>query len=163
MTEKELITYLQNIKKEEERLHMQKKKLYNEIETLEEAIQRNSFGSHNDDAGTVLYTSFDKSKIHRILMRSYRDIDDELDAVAAQLITINDQEENIKRLWRCINMLPIRQAEVIEALYIEGMAWNDYEKITCQSHAALGRLRKKAIEHLLYLYAAKNDKMEAES
>ncbi len=163
MTEKELITYLQNIIKEEERLHIQKKKLYNEIETLEEAIQRNSFSSHNDDAGTVLSTGFDKSKLHRILMRSYRDIDNELDAVAAQLIAINEQEENIKKMWRCINMLPIRQAEVIEALYIEGMAWNDYEKITCQSHAALGRLRKKAIKHLLSLYAAKNDKMEAES
>lgn len=163
MTEKELITYLQNIKKEEERLHMQKKKLYNEIETLEEAIQRNSFSCHNDDAGTVLSTGFDKSKLHRILMRSYRDIDNELDAVAAQLIAINEQKENIKKMWRCINMLPIRQAEVIEALYIEGMAWNDYEKITCQSHAALGRLRKKAIKHLLSLYVAKNDKMEAES
>lgn len=162
MTEKELITYLQNINKEEERLHMQKKKLYNEIETLEEAIRRNSF-SNTDDAGTVLSTGFDKSKLHRILMRSYRDLENELDAVAAQLIAINEQEEDIKKIWRCINMLPIRQAEVIEALYIEGMAWNDYEKITCQSHAALGRLRKKAIKHLLSLYAAKNNNMEAES
>lgn len=155
MTEKELITYLQNIKKEEERLHMQKKKLYNEIETLEEAIQRNSFSSHNDDAGTVLYTGFDKSKIHRILMRSYRDIDDELDAVAAQLITINDQEENIKRIWRCINMLPINQAEVIEAIYIDNMKWQDYAKTTCQSIATVGRIRKKAIENLLFFYCKK--------
>lgn len=152
MTEKELIQYLLDMKGQEARLQEQKEKLHSKIESLEEAIQRNSFGSRDDDAGMVSSGSFDKNKLHRILMRAYRDIDNELDAVAEELIMIGEQEEKIKRMLHCINLLPISQAEAIEALYINGMSWQEYAKATCQSKATIGRIRKAAIKHLLKMY-----------
>lgn len=152
MTEKELIKYLQDMKGQEARLQEQKKKLHSKIESLEEAIQRNSFGSRDDDAEMVPSGGFDKNKLHRILMRAYRDIDNELDAVAEELIIIENQEEKIKQMLRYINLLPISQAEAIEALYINGMSWQEYAKATCQSRATIGRIRKEAIKNLLRMY-----------
>lgn len=147
-----MILYLQDMRGKEERLQEKKRELYGKIETLEEAIERNTFAKRENEDDILTGGSYDKDKLYRILMLAYKDIDDELEYTAGQLLDLFEQEEKLKKMWRCIDRLPPRQAEVIEALCIDGVRWLDYARVVCQSRASVGRVRKKAIENLLSLY-----------
>ena len=70
MTKKEMIAFLKGMDKRKEYPENEKSRLKGSVETLEEAIQRNTFSKPDDDAGVVSGTFSPDSSIHHAAPRS---------------------------------------------------------------------------------------------
>lgn len=155
MSEGEMIEYLQNMDTLEESLFFERKELEEQIESLEEAIRRNSFrGKADDDGASRLLSGGSRSedRLYRILRNSYQDIENEIRDVTKELWNVDRKEQQMRNIRKCLTRLPYYQREILEDLYMRGIEWQNFAKKHSMSRATIFRARKRAMENLLALY-----------
>ena len=104
MTKKEMIAFLKGMDKRKEYLENKKSRLKGSVETLEEAIQRNTFSKPDDDAGVVSGT-FSPDKVFRVLLNSQRDIEEETKSMVYRMRDIYTAEDQIDFVRYCLLQL----------------------------------------------------------
>ena len=150
MDETEMKQYLHEMNTLEEKINKRKKQAYQEVESLEECIERNSFPStvrEYTPSGVGM-----KDKVFDILQKAYRDIDRQLEELSQELLQISEEEEKMFFVKRCIRGLPLTQADLIKELVIDGCSWELFAKRNYVSKATISRRRKTAMRNLLFLY-----------
>ena len=70
-------------------------------------------------------------------------------------------DEEITFLEGAIRELPEELSEVMRAMVIGGLSWEDTEYASCQARSTLSSKRKKAIDALVRIYQIRASQMEA--
>ncbi len=152
MTEREMTDYLKDFKKTGDAILEKKRRILNTVETMEDAIQRNTFGGPNEEVTSFNNDFSSKDKNYKVLIRSYRDIEEEMKDILKRLWLLLEEKEKYEYVQHCLDRLPVLQEEIIKALYIDGMKWEDYGRLHYISHTTVARNRKRAMDNLLVLY-----------
>ena len=76
MTRQEMIEFLRGMNMKQAWLEEEKRRLKGTIETMEDAIVRNTFSKNNDESG-ILSSGFCADKVLKILLSSERDIEEQ--------------------------------------------------------------------------------------
>lgn len=150
MNEMEMKQYLQEMQVLETKIYERKKEAYEKVETLEECIERNSFPPTVREYSSSGIGKTDRT--YDILEKSYMDIKRQMDDVSQELLQINEEEEKMYFVKKCIRELPMLQADIITELGIKGCSWEVFARNNYMSKATVSRKRRRAMEHLLMLY-----------
>ncbi|EET62402.1 hypothetical protein BRYFOR_05437 [Marvinbryantia formatexigens DSM 14469] len=150
MTEQQMTDYLKGMDGLKCRIAERRDRLYRQVETLEECIERNTF-RHPEEGGTAAPPG-GGDKLYRIWKKTRQDIEREIGDMAYQFMQLEQEEEKLAYVCRCLDMLYLPQRELIEELYIQGVSWTAFAREHCISIATLGRNRRNAMNSLLELY-----------
>lgn len=150
MTEQQMADYLQEMNRLEERIGNRRKEIYREVETIEECIERNTFFRGNGEGNSSGHYRGDA--VYRILMRTYRDYEEQIEQINQELLQMLEEEEKIRYIRNCLWKLPMKQSEILLDLYVNGMKWEKYAKRNYVSRATVFRNRKTALKNLLVIY-----------
>ena len=86
MTEADMAEYLQNLGALEEGIRYERNELMKQVESLEEAIERNTFRNSDGSSGLRTVISQDtRDKVFHILQKAYRSIEQEIEQATHEL------------------------------------------------------------------------------
>ena len=145
MTRPEMIEFLKGINQREKYLDEEKRLVKVSVETLEEAIQRNSFAKNPDESG-IVSRGFSPDKVLHVLLNSERDIEEETISMVCRMRDLYELEDQIDFVRTCILQIPAKEQFLINSV-IEALA-----KQTSLSPSYLYRKLKSALERLLTVY-----------
>lgn len=153
MTEADMTEYLQNLGALEEGILRERNELMKQVESLEEAIERNTFRNSDVSSGLRTIISEDtRDKVFHILQKAYRSIEQEIEQATHELWEVDKKEQKMRTVKKCLARLPYCQREILEDLYVKGIDWQDYAEKHALSRATVFRARKRALDNLLVLY-----------
>ena len=151
MTKKEMIAFLKGMDKRKEYLENEKSRLKGSVETLEEAIQRNTFSKPDDDAGAVSGT-FSPDKVFRVLLNSQRDIEEETKSMVYRMRDIYSAEDQIDFVRYCLLQLNGDDQFLLNEIYVKDAMIENMMKTLSMSQSNVYRLLQRALERLLEVY-----------
>ena len=151
MDKEEMVEFLKGIKRWELILKEEKKQLIGSVETLDEAIHRNTFSRKMDESG-IHGSGFSPDKVLHILLNSQRDIMEEMRTRVNRLRLIYETEDQIDFVRNCLLQIPPREQQVIRGLYLNDMLIDTLAKNMDLSKSYLYKLLKKAMDDLLTVY-----------
>ncbi len=151
MTKDEMIQFLKGMRKQKEYLETEKDRLKGSVETLEEAIQRNSFSRKADDSG-VISGSFSADKVLHVLLNSQRDIEEETRSMVKRMQEIYMVEDRMDLVNSCLLQIPVREQSLITEFYINDVVIETLSKKTNLSPSYFYRILRSGMRKLLDLY-----------
>ena len=158
MEKEEMVEFLKGMKRWQQILNEEKDQLKGSVETLEEAIHRNTFSRKADDSG-IRAPGFSPDKVLHILLNSQRDILEEMRSMVNRLRRIYETEDQIDFVRCCLLQIPPREQQVIRGIYFNGILIDSLAKSMDLSRSYLYKLLQKALDDLLAVY---NSRCEAE-
>ena len=159
MTRTEMIRFLKSMDKRMEYLSREKERLKSSVETLEEAIQRNTFSKPNDDSGVISGT-FSPDKIFRVLLNSQRDIEEETRGMFFRLRDIYMAEDQIDFVKYCLLQLSGEDQFFINEVYVKDVMTENMANNLSMSRSNVYRILQIALKRLLDLYNSGCEKAE---
>ena len=153
MTKTEMIEFLKGMNRKEKVLEEEKKTLRSSVETMEEAIIRNSFAKSVDTASPSS-SAFSPDRVLKILLNSQRDIELETKAMVLHLRDIYEKEDQIDFVRRCLRKLNGEDQALIRDAYINDTVIDHLSQRWCFSRSQLYRKLSKAIDALVTVYNA---------
>ena len=117
MTKKEMIDFLRGFKRKKALLAEDKEKIVKSVETLEEAIRRNTF-SRNADATGITSPGFSTDKVLRILIRAANDVEEETEDMIRMMGVILGQEDELNYVESCIAKVQRDKQFLIREVYL---------------------------------------------
>lgn len=160
MTRGEMITFLKGMDKRRAYLESEKSRLKGNVETLEEAIQRNTFSKPDNDAG-VISGSFSPDKVFRVLLNSQRDIEEETRSMVFRMRDLYEAEDQIDFVKYCLLQLSGQDQFLLNEVYVKDGMVDDMTRTMCMSKSNVYRLLQLALKRLLDLYNARCQEMES--
>ena len=155
MTEADMAEYLQNLGALEEGIRYERNELMKQVESLEEAIERNTFRNSDGSSGLRTVISQDtRDKVFHILQKAYRSIEQEIEQATHELWELDKKEQKMRNVKKCLARLPFCFCEILEELYVKGIDWQIFAEKHAQSRATVFRARKRALDNLLVIYNA---------
>ena len=152
MTREEMIIFLKGMDTKEKQLKEAKMRVRSSVETLEDAIKRNSFAKRTENVGGTGGVSTDK--VLKILMSSHRDIAMETVNMVRVMQDIYEREDQIGFVKRCLWQLDVTDQQVIGEIYIKQETLVSASFTFNISISQLHRRALKAVDRLLELYNA---------
>lgn len=116
MNRKQMINFLRDMEKRKETLKAEKVRIRSSVESMEEAIHRNTF-SHMDNVGSFT-PGYNPDKVLHILLNSERDTEEETRSMVGQMQVIYEMEDEISYVQQCILCLPGIDRELITEVFI---------------------------------------------
>lgn len=117
MDRKQMTEFLRELKALQETVKKEKLKIRSCVETMEEAIVRNTF-SHKENDGSS-NKGFKSDKVLRVLLDSERDIEEETRVMVQRMRAIYEIEDEIDCVNSCVCALRGIDREIITDVYIE--------------------------------------------
>ena len=154
MTAEEMIEFLRDLNMKKAYLAEEKLRIEKSVESLDEAIRRNTFSKKGDDLG-IMNGGYNTDKVLKILLDSLKDIDEETRSSAVSLYNILVQEDEIEALEECLSRLGTREMKLLKEVYIQG---SSAELISDEMGLSFGyayRIMRKAVKKLVGLYNSK--------
>ena len=71
------------------------------------------------------------------------------------MLEVEKEREEIHRIWLCFQMLPKKEYEILQKLYVDHRPYKEVELDSGISHRAFERIRKHAIELIQKAYESK--------
>lgn len=153
MTRAEMITFLRGMNRKQEFLEEEKRRLRGSIETMEEAIARNTF-SRKADEGTASSPGFSPDKVLRILLNSERDIEEQTKAMVYRMRDLYEEEDQIEYIRRLILQMDGKDQRLLNEVYIQDVVVDQAHEKLGMSRSNLYRLLQRAVQRLLDRYNA---------
>ena len=150
---REMVEFLKEMEKKQDFLKEEHKRLKNSIETMEEAIRRNTFSKRMDDIGTISGL-FSADKVLRILLNSERDIEEETKRMVMRMMDIYTEEEKIEYVRRCLMKMDMQDQFLLREAYINDVMVEHLVLKMNMSKSNLYRLLQRAVERLVKTYNA---------
>ena len=160
MTKAEMIHFLKGMESRQEYLEDEKARLRGCIETLEEAIQRNTFSKPEDEAG-VISNTFTPDKVLKVLLNSRRDIEEETKSMVFRMRDIYTAEDQIDFVRYCLLQLSGQDQFLLNEAYVKDVMIENMMKTMSMSQSNVYRLLQRALKRLLDLYNARCQEMES--
>ncbi len=151
MTRPEMIEFLKGINQRQKFLDEEKRLVKGSVETLEEAIQRNSFAKNPDESG-IISGGFSPDKVFHVLLNSERDIEEETRSMVCRMRDLYEMEDQIDFVRTCILQIPAKEQFLINEFYIKDSVIEVLSTQTNLSPSYLYRKLKSALERLLTVY-----------
>lgn len=110
MDVQELAEYLAHLADMEKMLHNRENDVMHEVESLDSAMERNS--RTHIVAGKVIdemESTSQKDRLYYALMRSRQDVEEQIEEVIEELVTISREKCKITLLKKCIAKLPKKE------------------------------------------------------
>lgn len=107
MTEQQMTDYTKGMDGLKCRIAERRDRLYRQVETLEECIERNTF-RHPEEGGTAAPPG-GGDKLYRIWKKTRQDIEREIGDMAYQFMQLEQEEEKLAYVCRCLDMLYLPQ------------------------------------------------------
>ena len=149
MDVQELAEYLAHLADMEKMLHNRENDVMHEVESLDSAMERNS--RTRIVAGKVIdemESTSQKDRLYYALMRSRQDVEEQIEEVIEELVTISREKCKITLLKKCIATLPKKEQEIVNHICIQGEKWQVYGKMAGLSVSTISRIRGRALEQL---------------
>ena len=118
MTREEMADFLRNMKARQAALKEEKGQLLGSVETLEEAIKRNSFARMDSDGSG--FQGFNPDKVLKVLLDSQRDIEEETRYMAKRMHFIYEMEDQIDYVEDCLFRLEEAERKLLMEAYVKG-------------------------------------------
>ena len=149
MDVQELAEYLAHLADMEKMLHNRENDVMHEVESLDSAMERNS--RTRIVAGKVIdemESTSQKDRLYYALMRSRQDVEEQIEEVIEELVTISREKCKIILLKKCIAKLPKKEPEIVNHICIQGEKWQVYGKMAGLSVSTISGIRGRALEQL---------------
>ena len=146
-----MVEFLRGMTRKQKYLADEKKRLLGTIETMEQAIERNTFSRKSDDTG-IVSSSFSPDKIFRILLDSQRDIEEETKNMVLQMRDIYIEEAQIDYVRKCLLQMNGQDQQLIQEVYINDVVVDRLTGKMNLSKSSMYRMLQRAVERLLDLY-----------
>ena len=154
MDVQELAEYLAHLTDMEKMLHNRENDVMHEVESLDSAMERNS--RTRIVAGKVIdemESTSQKDRLYYALMRSRQDVEEQIEEVIEELVTISREKCKITLLKKCIAKLPKKEQEIVNHICIQGEKWQVYGKMAGLSVSTISRIRGRALEQLREIFS----------
>ena len=129
------------------------------VETMEEAIRRNTFSRKGTDDG-IISGGFSPDKVLRVLLNSERDIEEETRDMVFRMRDIYETEDQIALVRRCLHQMPARDEHLLTEAYIDDVRIDYLEEEMSLSRGYIYKLLRKAMKRLLAAYNEECRKVE---
>ena len=151
MTKDQMVQFLRGMNAKKQFLSDEKKRLKGSIESLEEAISRNSFARKDDNLGTSS-GCVNTDKVLHVLLNSRRDIEEETRNCVIRMHDIYAAEDQIDYVCRCLYRLDGQDQYLINEVYVKDVIMDQLTNILNMSRSNIYRLLSRALERLLCMY-----------
>ena len=118
MTRQEMIEFLRGMNMKQAWLEEEKRKLKATIETMEDAIVRNTFSKSTDESG-ILSSGFCVDKVLKILLNSERDIEEQTKLMVYRMRDLYAEEDQIDYVRRCLMKMSGQDQMLLTEIYIK--------------------------------------------
>ena len=146
-----MVRFLRGMESRVRFLESEKKLILSTVESMEEAIERNTFARHDDNVGPV-QTSFSPDKIFRVLLNARRDVEEETKEMVVRMKDICLAEDQIEYVKRCMFRLGGEESYALSEVYIKGVSTEVFSLSLSMSKSSLYRLLRSALGNLLEIY-----------
>lgn len=153
MTKDEMIVFLRGMRERKQYLKGEKTRLMGCVESLEEAIKRNSFARRDDTSG-IPGGGSSPDKVLRILLNSQRDIEEETRCLVLLLRDIYEAEDQIGFMDRCLLRLDGKDQFLLNEAYVMDSAVESLCDKLNMSRSNVYRRLSLALSRLLLIYNA---------
>lgn len=153
MTKDEMITFLRGMRERKQYLKDEKARLMGCVESLEEAIKRNSFARREDNSD-VTGGGSSPDKVLRILLNSQRDIEEETRNLVLLLRDIYEAEDQIGFVERCMLRLNGKDQFLLHEAYVMDSAVESLCDKLNMSRSNVYRRMSLSLSCLLSVYNA---------
>ena len=155
MTKDQMVQFLRGMNAKKQFLSDEKKRLKGSIESLEEAISRNSFARSNDNLGTAS-GSVNTDKVLHVLLNSRRDIEEETRNCVIRMHDIYAAEDQIDYVCRCLYRLDGQDQYLINEVYVKDVIMDQLTNILNMSRSNKERISYMGYEPDSYTYELKS-------
>ena len=153
MTKAEMVEFLKGMELRSKILKEEKRQLLGSVETMDEAIKRNSF-SHADNGSGSTSAGFAPDKVLRVLLSSQRDIEEETRAMVLHMRDIYEKEDQIRFVRHCLLQMESSDQHLIREAYLKDVLIDQLGYRLCLSRSQVYRRLQRAVDHLVEIYNA---------
>ena len=113
-----MIEFLRGMNMKQAWLEEEKRRLKGTIETMEDAIVRNTFSKNNDESG-ILSSGFCADKVLKILLSSERDIEEQTKGMVYRMRDLYEEEDQIDYVRHCLLKMNGQDQMLLTEIYIK--------------------------------------------
>lgn len=95
-----------------------------------------------------------------VLLRYYRQRQQRMEEISAQIWELSEETEEIRRLWSCFLALPEPYYEILEGMYVAKRLYTDIEKSYGYSHSVFENKRKEGLDLLVEMFKSEYSSLE---
>lgn len=156
VSENEVKDILRNYDRKIESIHQQMLNLYEELDS-DSLMSEVAFPAA--DMFGMSGTKGNHGDLSNVLLAYQSKRYERKTEVLAMMWELTEEEEVLRRVWRCMQLLEYPYYTILNELYVKNQLYYAVEQNYGRSHHTFEKHRKKAVERLLACYHSESDRM----